>query len=395
MKGVMTGLDLLGAEGYQRLRGQRVGLLAHAASVDRRLRHAVDLLQAVRDVKLVSVFGPEHGWLGQAQDLEAVGDEPRIGAGGPRIVSLYGDTVESLRPTAEQLAEIDVLVIDLQDIGSRYYTYQATMLYCLEAAHAIGLRVVVLDRPNPIDGLTIEGPALAPGHESFIGPYDIAVRHGMTLGELARLYQAEKKLHNIGLEILPCSGWERGTYHDETRLPWVMTSPNMPTVETATVYPGQCLFEGTNLSEGRGTTRPFELIGAPWLDARALAARLNGESIPGAAFRATVFNPTFQKHAGKNCGGVQLHVTNRRAFQPVRTGLAMLEAIRFLSGERFVWRSGTYEFVSDPIAFDLLIGSSRERLALEAGTPWREIVERWKAEEAAFAERRAPHLIYR
>lgn len=395
MQRVMTGLDVLVTEKFQRIRGQRVGLVAHPASVDRHLRHTADLLRAAPDVELVSVFGPEHGWLGQAQDLEAVKDEPGNGEGGPRIVSLYGDTVESLRPTAEQLAGIDVLIVDLQDIGTRYYTFQATMLYCLEAAHAIGLRVMVLDRPNPIDGLTVEGPRLVQGHESFIGPHDIAVRHGMTIGELARLYQAEKRLHNVALEIVECTGWDRHLYFEETRLPWVLPSPNMPTVDTAVVYPGQCLFEGTNLSEGRGTTRPFELIGAPWLDAPALADRLNRESLPGAGFRATVFNPTFQKHAGLNCAGVQLHVTDRKSFQPVRATMALLEAILAQSGDRFAWRTDTYEFVSDPIAFDLLIGSGRERRALEAGTPWREIVETWKPEEAAFVERRAPHLIYR
>ena len=395
MHRVLTGLDVLAGERFRRLHGQRVGLVAHAASVDRRLCHAVDLMLATPELRLVTVFGPEHGWFGQAQDLEAVKDEPRIGANGPRVVSLYGDTVESLRPTAEQLNGLDVLVIDLQDVGSRYYTFQATMLYCLEAAHAIGLRVLVLDRPNPIDGLTVEGPRLVPGYESFIGPHDIAVRHGMTMGELARLYQAEKQLHNIALEVIPCTGWDRGMFFEETRLPWVLPSPNMPTVDTAVVYPGQCLVEGTNLSEGRGTTRPFELVGAPWLDAAALANRLNREELPGVRFRATVFNPTFQKHAGQDCAGVQMHVTDRRMFQPVRTHLALLEAIRAQSTEHFAWRTETYEFVSDPIAFDLLIGSSRERLALEAGTPWREIVETWKPEEEAFAERRAPYLIYR
>jgi uncharacterized protein YbbC (DUF1343 family) len=395
MHRVMTGLDVLVAEQFRRLRGQRVGLVAHPASVDRHLRHAADLLGSVPDVELVSVFGPEHGWLGQAQDLEAVKNEQGGGENGPSIVSLYGDTVESLRPTAEQLTGIDVLVVDLQDIGSRYYTYQATMLYCLEAAHAIGLRVMVLDRPNPIDGLTVEGPRLVQGYESFIGPHDIAVRHGMTIGELARLYQAEKRLHNVALEIVECTGWDRRLYFEETRLPWVLPSPNMPTVDTAVVYPGQCLFEGTNLSEGRGTTRPFELVGAPWLDAPALADHLNRQSLPGAGFRATVFNPTFQKQMGLDCGGVQLHVTDRKLFQPLRATMALLEAILAQSGDHFAWRTEVYEFVSDPIAFDLLIGSSRERLALKAGTPWRDIVAEWAKEEAAFAERRAQFLIYR
>jgi uncharacterized protein YbbC (DUF1343 family) len=309
-------------------------------------------------------------------------------------VSLYGDTVESLRPTPAQLAGLDALVIDLQDVGARYYTFQATMLYCLEAADALGLRVLVLDRPNPLGGIAVEGPRLAPGFESFIGAHDAAIRHGLTIGELARLYQAEKKLGNVPLEIVPCEGWRRGMCFEDTGLPWVLPSPNMPTVETAVVYPGQCLLEGTNLSEGRGTTRPFELCGAPWLDAPALAARLNGEGLPGAAFRAAWFVPTFQKHAGRDCGGVQMHVTDRAAFQPVRTSLALLAACRALSGDHFRWRTEPYEFVADPIAIDLLFGSSRERLALETGAPWRDIAQAWAPEEKTFAERRRPFLMY-
>jgi len=394
MTRVRTGLDLLVAEDFQRLRGQRVGLVAHPASVDSRFRHAADLLHAAPSVKLEVLFGPEHGWLGQAQDLEAVQGAGPTKLRGPRVVSLYSDTVESLRPTPAQLAGLDALVIDLQDVGARYYTFQATMLYCLEAADALGFRVLVLDRPNPLGGLVVEGPRLAPGFESFIGAHDVATRHGLTLGELARLYQTEKKLGNVPLEILPCAGWRRGMYFEETGLPWVLPSPNMPTVETAVVYPGQCLLEGTNLSEGRGTTRPFEFCGAPWLDAPALAARLNGEGLPGVAFRAAGFVPTFQKHAGRDCGGVQMHVTDRAAFQPVRTSLALLAACRALSGDNFRWRTEPYEFVADPIAIDLLFGRSRERLALEAGTPWRDIAAVWESEETAFAERRQPFLMY-
>lgn len=394
MTRVRTGLDLLVEEDFKRLRGQRVGLVAHPASVDSRLRHAADLLLAAPGVKLEVLFGPEHGWLGQAQDLEAVHGAGSTKLRGPRVVSLYGDTVESLRPTREQLAGLDTLVIDLQDVGARYYTFQATMLYCLEAASALGLRVLVLDRPNPLGGLVVEGPRLVPGFESFIGAHDTAIRHGLTIGELARLYQSEKKLHNVPLEILPCAGWRRGMYFEETGLPWVLPSPNMPTVDTAVVYPGQCLLEGTNLSEGRGTTRPFELCGAPWFDAHALAARLNDELLPGAGFRPAWFVPTFQKHAGRDCGGAQMHVTDRNALQPVRASLALLAACRELSGDAFAWRTETYEFVSDPIAINLLFGSSRERLALEASTPWRDIAALWEPEERAFAERRRPFLSY-
>ena len=395
---VRTGLDILAAENFKRLRGLRVGLVAHPASVDASLRHAADLLQAAPEVTLAAVFGPEHGWLGHAQDLEPVpgaGGESELGRPGrPRLVSLYGTTAASLRPRAEQLAGLDVLVIDLQDIGSRYYTFQATMLYCLEAAHSAGLRVLVLDRPNPLGGLVVEGPALASGFESFVGPYNTATRHGLTLGELARFYQVQLGLDPAILEIIPCEGWRRGMYFADTGLPWVLPSPNMPTVDTALVYPGQCLLEGTNLSEGRGTTRPFELCGAPWLDSATLAKRLNAEDLPGVVFRPAGFQPTFQKHAGRPCGGVQLHVTDREVFQPVRTGLMLLAVMRELSGDHFRWRTETYEFVQQPIAIDLLFGSDRERLGLEVGRSWRDLVGEWSDEEADFKSVRQPILMY-
>jgi uncharacterized protein YbbC (DUF1343 family) len=394
MKRVKTGLDVLVAENFKRLRRLRVGLVAHPASVDFLLGHAADLLGTAPGVSLEAVFGPEHGWLGQAQDLEPVTEAGHQTARGPRVISLYGKTVESLRPTAEQLQDLDLLVIDLQDIGARYYTFQGTMLYCLEAANALGLRVMVLDRPNPIGGVAVEGPQLRPGFESFVGPHDIATRHGMTMGELARFYQAEKKLENTVIDIVRCQGWRRGMYFEDTGLPWVLPSPNMPTVDTAVVYPGQCLVEGTNLSEGRGTTRPFELCGAPWFDSATLAKRLNDEAMPGIIFRPACLLPTFQKHAGKECGGVQMHVTDRQVFQPVRTSLMMLAVMRELSGDHFRWRTETYEFVSDPIAIDLLFGSDRERLALEAGKNWRQIALAWHREEATFQEVRKTHLIY-
>ena len=390
---VRTGLDLLAAEDFQTFRGQRIGLVAHPASVDSRFRHAADLLQAAPGVKLEIVFGPEHGWFGDAQDLEAVADAGTTPQRGPRIVSLYGETAASLRPKPEYLSGLDALVIDLQDVGSRYYTFQATMLYCLEAAHELGLRIVVLDRPNPIGG-EIEGPALLGGFESFIGAHNVPVRHGLTVGELAKLYQTEKKLENASLEVVRCEGWSRTLYFDNTSLPWVLPSPNMPTIETALVYPGQCLLEGTNLSEGRGTTKPFELCGAPWLDAASLTSRIRSEELPGIAFRPAWFEPTFQKHGGKLCAGVQFHITNRQHFKPVRAGLALLSALRECSGGEFKWRTETYEFVSDPVAIDLLFGSARERTALDSDVPWRDIAALWCAEEEEFAERRRPYLLY-
>ena len=282
----------------------------------------------------------------------------------------------------------------MQDIGSRYYTFQATMRYCLEAALPRGLRVVVLDRPNPLGGEAVEGPALRQGYESFVGAHDIAIRHGLTMGELAMFYQHELGLDDGDLMVVPCEGWKRSDHWDATGLPWVLPSPNMPTPETALVYPGQCLVEGTNLSEGRGTTRPFEIVGAPWLDAAKLARHMNAQKLAGVKFRPAWFRPTFQKHAGVDCGGVQLHVTDRAAFQPVRTSLALLAAMREMSGEKFAWRTEVYEFVSDPIAIDLLFGSDRERKHMEAGKPVAELNAVWKKEEEAFAHRRHTVLLY-
>ncbi|MFM8413230.1 MAG: exo-beta-N-acetylmuramidase NamZ domain-containing protein [Planctomycetota bacterium] len=392
---VASGLDRLVAERFARLRGRRVGLVTHPAAVDARLRDAASLFTAAPDVTLVAIFGPEHGFSGQAQDLESV-PEDAAPALSVRVHSLYGTSAASLRPTPEQLAGIDLLVIDLQDVGSRYYTFQATMKYCLEAAAPLGLPVLVLDRPNPLGGTVVEGPRLQPGYESFVGCHDIAIRHGLTIGELALVYQADLDAAGtqVEVEVLPCGGWRRGMWFDETGLPWVLPSPNMPTLDTAVVYPGQCLLEGTNLSEGRGTTRPFELCGAPWLDPATLAARMNAANLPGVVFRPVVFRPTFQKHAGIDCGGVQLHVTDREAFRPVRTSLALLIEMRRLAPDRFAWRTAEYEFVKDPIAIDLLFGSDRERTAIEAGRAWQEIAAAWSAEEEAFSLRRHHAWLY-
>lgn len=387
-----TGLDVLQEQGWAPLRGLRVGLVCHPASVDRHLRHAADLLASAPGVRLAALYGPEHGFFGHAQDLIGLGDADEA-TFGVRIYSLYGSTVESLRPTPEQLAGLDALVIDLQDIGSRYYTFKATMLYCLEAASEQELKTFVLDRPNPLNGETLEGPVLQPGFESFVGPHDAITRHGLTMGELARMYRAERQL-KAKLEVIPCEGWKRSMDFDATGLPWVLPSPNMPTLDTAFVYPGVCLIEGTNISEGRGTTRPFELFGAPWIDSRRLAERLREEELPGVVFRPTWFQPTFHKFAGQSCGGVQIHVTDRRTFKPVLTGLTILAALRELSGDRFRWRTEPYEFITDRLAIDLLFGSDRERRALEEGTPAREIAGTWETEEDAFRRRRKRYLLY-
>lgn len=388
---VRTGLDLLCDGGFAPLRGRRVGLLSHAAAVSRARRSAAELLHEAAGVELAVLFGPEHGLAAVAQDLEGVtgGRDPLTGV---PVVSLYGDTVASLAPTAPQLAGLDVLVIDLVDIGSRYYTFQATMLYAMRAAAEVGLSVMVLDRPNPLGGAAVEGPTVAAGYDSFVGCWPLATRHGLTLGELATMYHRLLGLGN-SLEVVRCAGWRREMLFPHTGLPWVLPSPNMPTFDTALVYPGMCLIEGTNLSEGRGTTRPFELVGAPGVDAGRLCAHLNGEGLPGVAFRPAWFKPTFQKHAGRVCGGCQLHVTDADAFRPVRTGLAVLAALRG-AAPGFAWRTEEYEFVRDRPAIDLLFGSDRERLALEAGVPWRATAAAWEGEEERFRQERRGHLLY-
>ncbi|MFY3745875.1 exo-beta-N-acetylmuramidase NamZ domain-containing protein [Anaeromyxobacter sp. Red801] len=390
---VRSGLDVLAARRFAPLRGRAVGLVCNPTAVTSGLVHAADLLHGARGVRLAALFGPEHGVRGDAQYMAAVEGErdPRTGV---PVHSLYGATPESLKPRPEHLAGLDALVFDIQDVGTRFYTYQATMMLCMEAAAAARVAFVVLDRPNPIDGVRVEGPALRPGFESFCGLHDLAVRHGMTVGELALLFRAERRL-DLELELVPCEGWRRGQRFRDTGLPWVFPSPNMPTPETALVYPGMCLLEGTNLSEGRGTTRPFELFGAPWLDGARLAADLARDRLPGVAFRPVSFVPTWDKHAGVRCHGVELHVTDPERFRPFRTGLACVVRARAQDPARFAWRTEPYEFVADVPAFDLLCGSGREREGIEAGASPAELARAFAPEERAFARRRSPFLRYR
>jgi uncharacterized protein YbbC (DUF1343 family) len=389
---VRVGLeDLLRQRGGP-LRGRRVGLICNPTAVDARLRHAADLLHALPGVSLVTLFGPEHGVRGDAQYMAAVAGE-RDPATGLPVHSLYGATRESLQPAPEALVGLDLLCFDIQDVGARYYTYQATMLLGMEAAARAGLAFVVLDRPNPVGGVLVEGPALRTGFESFCGLHDLAPRHGLTVGELARLFQAERRL-DLDLTVVPCQGWRRGMGYRATGLPWVSPSPNMPTPETALVYPGTCLLEGTNLSEGRGTTRPFELLGAPWLDPGRLAAALSAERLPGVRFRPASFTPTWDKHAGTRCHGVELHVHDAGAFRPFRTGLACVLHARAQAPGRFRWRTETYEFVEGVPAFDLLCGSARERAGIEAGATLGDLVAGYAGEERAFSRRRTRFLAY-
>lgn len=389
---VRTGLDLARQAGFSFLQGKRVGLLSHAPAVDAKFQSALSLVSQALGDGLKILFTPEHGYYGHAQDLEPV-HLAGAPANGPRWVSLYGDSFDSLTPRPEDLKEIDILLVDLVDIGSRYYTFQATMLYAMRAAFACGVQVIVLDRPNPINGTSVEGPTMDEGAESFVGAFSVPTRHGLTLAELAILYKEELDLQG-NLEVIPCQGWRRSLYQDQTTVPWVMPSPNMPTLDTALVYPGMCLLEGTNLSEGRGTTRPFEIFGAPWLDAENLAQALNAQWLPGVNFRPVTFKPTFQKFQGQLCHGAQIHVTDRAKFLPVSTGVAILDLARKQGGNHFAWRTETYEFVSDRPAIDLLFGSDHERLALTRGFGWLEISHDWAEEVADFKTQRQPYLLY-
>ena len=383
---VSLGIDQLVAS--RALVGRRVGLVCNPASVDSAFRHSADRVHDADGVALTALFGPQHGFRSDVQDNMVETSHARHRRFDVPIYSLYGD---QRGPTSEMLDEIDVLVIDLQDVGTRVYTYVYTMANCLRAAARHDLSVIVCDRPNPIGGTLVEGPLLEPGYESFVGQFQIPLCHGMTIGELACLFNV-----SIGaeLKVSRLEGWERHVYHDGTDLPWIMPSPNLPTVESAVVYPGIVLFEGTNLSEGRGTTRPFELVGAPWIDGDTLAGELGRATLHGVVTRPTHFEPTFQKHAGESCGGCQIHVTDRQTFRPVLTAVTLLQAMRQLDPTRFAWRDPPYEYEAVKRPIDILSGSATLREQIEAGTSAAEIASMWEPDVAAFCETRSTFLMY-
>jgi len=385
---VTLGIERLLASG--RLRGCRVGLVANPASVAGALAHAADLVAAAPGVTLAALFGPQHGFHADVQDNMIETPHVRDPVRRAPVHSLYSETRE---PTREMLDGLDLLVVDLQDVGTRVYTFVYTMANCLRAAARHGIPVIVCDRPNPIGGDAVEGPVLEPGYESFVGQFPIPLRHGLTVGELARLFNDHFGL-GAALEVVPMDRWSRRAYFDETGLPWVMPSPNMPTLDTAVVYPGAVLFEGTQLSEGRGTTRPFELVGAPWVDARGLAARLNGYGLPGVRFRPVVFEPTFHKFAGQPCGGCQLHVTDRAGFLPVLSAVALMRELHAESPARFAWRPPPYEYEHERMPIDILAGSSALRAAIERGDDPRAIAAGWAPGAEAFRAVRAGCLLY-
>jgi uncharacterized protein YbbC (DUF1343 family) len=388
---VLTGLARLVTEGSKLLVDKRVGLICNPTSVDGELRHAIDLLRA-KNVNLTALFGPEHGVRGDAQDMIGVGDERDAVTGIP-VFSLYGHTEASLAPSAEMLDQIDIMIYDVQDVGSRYYTFVWTMVLAMRACAKAKKGFIVLDRPNPIGGVHVEGSAITPGFESFVGLVSCPNRHGMTAGEIARWRHATEKL-DLDLAVITMRGWERDLYFEQTGLPWVLPSPNMPTVDTALVYPGMCLVEGTELSEARGTTKPFEFAGAPWLDGQRLARDMTAMELPGCILRPIVYTPTFHKHAMKANGGVQIHITDADAFRPYRTGIAFLKAAHDQAPETFAWRAKAYEFVDQIPAIDLLAGTAAIREGIEAGASLEDMAARWPRDEGAFLDEREPYLLY-
>lgn len=377
------------------LHGKRLGLLVNPTAVDAQLRHVVDRVHATPGLELRCLFGPEHGVRGDAQDMVGVG-EARDSITGLPMHSLYGDSEASLHPRPEMLAGLDAVVFDIQDVGARYYTYVWTLLHMMQACAPLGVEVIVLDRPNPLGGVDVEGGAIAPGYFSFVGRVSCPNRHGMTVGEIARMVNETERI-GCQLEVVTMDGWRREQLYDQTALPWVMPSPNMPSLDTAIVYPGMCLVEGSELSEGRGTTRPFELIGAPYCsyaEARGLTEALTREDLPGVLFRAVVFTPTFQKFAGKRCGGVSLHVVDRKTFRPYLTGVAVLRAFKQQFPRAFRWRTRRYEFVDDKPAVDLLAGGPQVREGIDAGLSLDALAATWRPAEAEFVQRRGKWLLY-
>jgi uncharacterized protein YbbC (DUF1343 family) len=372
-----------------RLRGRAIGVVCNPASVDRALRHVIQRAEGA-GIRVAAIFGPQHGFRSDVQDNMIETPHARDARREVPVYSLYGDTRE---PTADMLAGLDALVIDLQDVGTRIYTYIYTMANCLRAARRHGLPVVVCDRPNPIGGLAVEGPMLDERFASFVGQFPIPMRHGMTMGEVARLFNDHFGL-GATLEVVPMAGWRRDMYFDGTELPWVLPSPNLPTADSVVVYPGTVLFEGTNASEGRGTTKPFELVGAPWIDPEPFAGALNARRLPGVHFRPVVFEPTFQKHAKTPCGGCQIHVTDRTRFRAVETGVTLIEAVRATSPERYAWRPPPYEYETTKMPIDILYGSARLRTTLDGGGTAADVIREWPGEIAPFLEIRKRFLLY-
>jgi uncharacterized protein YbbC (DUF1343 family) len=389
-KHVKLGLERLLEDAPVNLNGARLGLICNHASVNHDLHHAADLLNEHERLNLRALFGPQHGIRGDVQDNMIETGHTIDRETGLPIHSLYSETRE---PTEAMLKDLDVLIFDMQDVGCRIYTFAYTMANCMTAARKFGKRVIVCDRPNPINGKQVAGNVLEPEQASFVGLFPIPTRHGMTLGELARMFNEHFKI-NCELEVITMEGWERNYWHDQTDAPWVLPSPNIPTLDSATVFPGTVHFEGTQISEGRGTTRPFEFIGAPYIVPEEYARTLNDLNLPGVFFRACMFQPTFQKHGGVTCGGVQIHVTDRDVFEPVSMGVAMVKAAFDLYGTNFRWKEPPYEYVYDRNPFDVIAGTSSIREAFEKGTATTDIIKSWSMRFDEFIRVREHYLLY-
>ncbi len=390
---VQFGLDILLTKKFEMLRGKSVGLVCNQASIASDYRHAVDCFQQAHSegvIDLKCLIGPQHGLWGHTQDnmIEWEGyEDKRLSV---PVYSLYG---KHRKPTPEMLAGLDVLVVDLQDVGAKYYTFIWTLALCMEACEALGIAVVVLDRPNPINGTSVEGPAVNDGFRSFVGLYPMGIRHGLTVGEVA-LHLQKFYYSNCQLDVVKMINWQREFFYEDCEVPWAMPSPNIPTPDTAVVYPGMCLLEATNLSEGRGTTRPFELFGASWINAWEYADKLTAHDLPGVIFRPLEFEPTFHKDAKKVCGGCFMHVTDRKTFRPFEAGIAViLEAARTYP-DGFAWKSPPYEYEYDKLPFDILVGNDWVRKMIEGGAPLKEISDKWQEESAQFERERTEFLIY-
>ena len=387
---VKTGLDQLPAHpAKELLSGRRVAVLAHHASVNHELRHLVSVLQNDIEANVVRLFGPEHGLWATHQDMEAVGDSTDPWFKVP-VFSLYGDSVETLSPPEGSLEGVDIVVADLVDIGTRFYTYAATIVGMGKACAEAGIPMVVLDRPNPISGTRVEGSVLDMRFRSFVGAIPVPHRHGLTMNQLVQIGLEEQGI-DLECHYVPVDGWDRESFFDETGLPWVPPSPNMPTLEAAVVYPGMCLLEAISGSEGRGTTTPFLVFGAPGVDPFRFRDALMERALPGVGFRPHVFRPMFQKHAGETCGGLQLVVHDPRKVHALNLGVTILEVWFKNFPDTITWRAEPYEFISDIPAIDLLAGNQELRVLLENGRSPEEILKDWEQAASTFASREFPH----
>jgi uncharacterized protein YbbC (DUF1343 family) len=389
-KQIRIGLEKLIDNEVKLSKNMKVGLICNQASVNHSFQHSVDLLFEDKTINLTALFGPQHGIRGDVQDNMVETSHGYDKSTNLPVYSLYSETRQ---PTEEMFSTVDALLFDLQDVGCRVYTFIYTMANAMKSCAQFEKKMIILDRPNPIGGIAVEGNLLEFGHESFVGQYPIPMRHGLTVGELARLFNKEFSI-NCELEVVTMDNWEREDFYDQTDAPWVMPSPNMPTVDTTVVFPATVYFEGTQVSEGRGTTRPFEIVGAPYINSEEFADALASLNLPGVIFRPLNFLPTFQKHAGENCGGVFLHISDREEFEPVITGLGMVKTIFDLYPNEFRWKNPPYEYVYDRNPFDVIAGTNKIREMIEAKRKLDDIKLSWQTDVEEFNQIREKYFLY-